>query len=571
MSQINKRAGPDLGCASLDVQLDIVGTYNHWLLLLSVVVAILASYVALDLASRVTASQSSKLERYWLTGGATSMGSGIWSMHFIDIRAFRLPIPMSYNVPITLLSLLIAISVSGFALYSVSRGTLSLRKLLSGGVLMGVGIASMHYTGMAAMHIDPPIRYEPFLFGLSILIAVAFSLAALWSAFELRFETILSAFWKKAGAALVMGGAIAGMHFTGMAAAVFAPNSIVTASPQDINDIWLCNIIAGFTMAFLGGTLLISAFDAYLADLSARHAESLRGLNITLEKQAAELSNANATLKQEVQVRLQAAEALRQAHAVIEARVAERTAELARTNQSLLEQIAERNAANGRILENEAQLRSLSRRLVEAQESERRQLSSELHDRIGQNCAALKLNLGIILSELPDAIKPKLGPRLYDSLQLINVTVGSIKEMMVELRPPMLDDHGLLAALRWMGSRFSRRTGIAVTVEGPEDFDRPAPAIEIGLCRIVQEALNNVAKHARAKHVTITVSAQEGKLGLVVSDDGTGFDPEVVLSRPDSGRWGLITMRERAQASGGTLTIDSAPGKGTRIIVSIAR
>jgi signal transduction histidine kinase len=252
-------------------------------------------------------------------------------------------------------------------------------------------------------------------------------------------------------------------------------------------------------------------------------------------------------------------------------RVAERTAELARTNQSLLEQIAERNAANERIQEHEAQLRSLSRRLVEAQESERRQLSSELHDRIGQNCAALKLNLGIVLSELPDAIKPKLGPRLYDSLQLIDATVRSIEDIMVELRPPMLDDHGLLAALRWIGAQLSRRTGIAATVEGPEDLDRLASAIEIGLCRIVQEALNNVAKHARARHVTITVSVEGGKLGLVVSDDGTGFDPEAVLRRPDPGRWGLITMRERAQACGGTLTIDSAPGKGTRIIVAIAR
>jgi signal transduction histidine kinase len=279
------------------------------------------------------------------------------------------------------------------------------------------------------------------------------------------------------------------MHYIAMAAAVFAPNSILAASPQDINPVWLATTIAGFTLAFLLGTLLISAFDAYLADLSASHAESLRRLNITLEEQAAELAHANAMLKQEVQVRLQAEEALREAHAVLEARVAERTAELARANQSLLE--------------NEAQLRSLSRRLVEAQESERRQLSSELHDRIGQNCAALKLNLGIVLSELPDAIKPKLGPRLYDSLQLINVTVASIEELMVELRPPMLDDHGLLAALRWIGARLSRRTGIAATVEGPEDLDRLAPAIEIGLCRIVQEALSNVAKHARARHVTI--------------------------------------------------------------------
>ena len=117
----------------------MVGTYNGWLVVLSVVVAI-ASYVALDLASRVTASQARKLERYWLIGGATSMGSGIWSMHFVGMLAYRLPIPMSYDVWITLLSLILPILVSGYGLHTVSRGALNVRRLLIGGVLIGVGI-----------------------------------------------------------------------------------------------------------------------------------------------------------------------------------------------------------------------------------------------------------------------------------------------------------------------------------------------------------------------------------------------------------------------------------------------
>src|SRR5882672_6407985 len=136
----------------------MIGNYNSWLVFLSIVVATVASYVALDLASRVAATYGTRSSRYWLYGGALSMGTGIWSMHFIGMLSFQLPIPMAYDIPITLVSLVIAIIVSGFALYTVSHGAWSLNRLLSGGVLMGIGIAGMHYTGMAAMQLDPPLR-----------------------------------------------------------------------------------------------------------------------------------------------------------------------------------------------------------------------------------------------------------------------------------------------------------------------------------------------------------------------------------------------------------------------------
>jgi diguanylate cyclase (GGDEF)-like protein len=286
----------------------MTGSYNFWLVFLSIVVATIASYVALDLASRVAATQGTRSSRYWLFGGAISMGTGIWSMHFIGMLAFLLPIQIAYDIPITLGSLLIAAIVSGFALYTISHGRLSMRRLLGAGVLMGIGIAGMHYTGMAAIQVTPAIRYDPPLFATSVLIAIAASMAALWIAFQLRTETILSAFWKKAGSAVVMGIAITGMHYTGMASAVFAPNTVSSVGAQDIDNVWLASAIGVFTFMFLATTLLVSVFDAHLANRTAKHAEHLRLLNADLEKQAAELSQTNLRLQAEVKERVRSEE-----------------------------------------------------------------------------------------------------------------------------------------------------------------------------------------------------------------------------------------------------------------------
>ena len=250
-------------------------TYDYWLVLLSAIVAISASFVGLNLASRIVATSGRIGQQYWLAGGAISMGTGIWSMHFIGMLAFRLPIPISYDVSITLLSLLIAVLSSWFALYLASRGTMSLPILLSGGALMGIGIASMHYIGMAAMLMTPPIRYEPWLFAMSILIAVFASIVALWSAFRRRRETLGSVLWNKAGSALVMGSAIVGMHYAGMAAASFAPDSICAARPQAIDPLLLAGALGAISMAFLTTTLMISAFDAYIAEAKLAERERL--------------------------------------------------------------------------------------------------------------------------------------------------------------------------------------------------------------------------------------------------------------------------------------------------------
>src|SRR5688572_21568061 len=146
----------------------MIATYNFWMVLMSVLVAIFASYTALDLATRVTASKGDSA-RVWLIGGAVSMGTGIWAMHFIGMLAFSLPIPMGYDVPLTVLSMVIAVLVSGFALYVVSREVLSWQRLSLAGAIMGAGICTMHYTGMAAMKMFPPITYDPKIFAASVV------------------------------------------------------------------------------------------------------------------------------------------------------------------------------------------------------------------------------------------------------------------------------------------------------------------------------------------------------------------------------------------------------------------
>ena len=258
----------------------MTGTYSYWLVLLSVLVATLASYAALDLASRITASKG-RPATLWLVGGAFSMGMGIWSMHFIGMLAFSLPVPMGYDVPVTLLSMLIAIVVSSFALYMVSRDTLATKNLLWGGVLMGLGIASMHYTGMAAMQTSPPIQYDPLLFVASIVIAITASLAALWIAFTLRTDSVWMIYAKYA-AAIIMGIAITGMHYTAMAAANFAPDTICLTGPL-VDNSWMAGTIALITFLILSTTRVLSVFDARMASHTARMAKSLQKANADLK------------------------------------------------------------------------------------------------------------------------------------------------------------------------------------------------------------------------------------------------------------------------------------------------
>jgi two-component system sensor histidine kinase/response regulator len=199
------------------------GSYDYHLVALSILIAVLASYAALDLAARVTAAQG-RVRFAWLWGGAAAMGTGIWSMHYIGMLAFSLPVPVFYDWPTVLVSLLAAVFTSAIALFVVSRQKMGTPAAMVGSVIMGAGIATMHYTGMAAMRLPAMCQYSPGLVALSVVLAIVISLVALWLTF--RFRNDVKGKWlPKIASAALMGAAIPVMHYTGMAAAGFTPTN----------------------------------------------------------------------------------------------------------------------------------------------------------------------------------------------------------------------------------------------------------------------------------------------------------------------------------------------------------
>ena len=213
------------------------------------------------------------------------------------------------------------------------------------------------------------------------------------------------------------------------------------------------------------------------------------------------------------------------------------------------------------------ELQALARRLVELQESERKDLARELHDRVGQNLTALHINLGVLRAALSSHASSDITSRLDDCAALLESTARDIRSVESELRPPMLDDHGLLAALHWYANKFTRRAGIAVSVRGSQGSERARPEVEIALFRIAQEALNNVAKHAQATSVVISFGSAGSEWRMSVVDDGVGLRPHEA-GQPRGG-FGLVTMRERAQAIGGRFNVEGLPQGGTRITVQV--
>ncbi len=254
------------------------GGYDWHVVVLSIVIASVAAYVALALSERVSA-RSGRARGWWLLGGATAMGGGVWSMHFTGMLAFHLPVAVYYDVPLVALSFVAAVAASAIALLVASRPELRMRQWIGGGIAMGFGIATMHYVGMAAMRMPARAEWDLRVVALSVLVAIAVSMVALRIVYSLSPVAKLFA-WRRVIAAIAMGFAIAGMHYTGMAAARFFP----APAPTDTAVVGFAAIgigaIAFFSLSVMAVALITTRIDRHFSEQRGALAESRRQLRM---------------------------------------------------------------------------------------------------------------------------------------------------------------------------------------------------------------------------------------------------------------------------------------------------
>jgi signal transduction histidine kinase len=215
------------------------------------------------------------------------------------------------------------------------------------------------------------------------------------------------------------------------------------------------------------------------------------------------------------------------------------------------------------------QLRALAWRLAETEDKERKRLSRELHDQIGQNLTILGVNLNLLRSLTPENAEELARSRISDSLALVKQTAERTRGLMGNLRSPVLDDYGLVAAIDLYGKQYASRTGINVKTRGPATDTRVPVQVENAMFRVVQEALTNVVKHAQATEVVISVTVADGRLSLSVEDNGAGFDTAKLAEPSSENGWGFVNMSERALAVGGTCRVQSNLGLGTQVVVEV--
>jgi PAS domain S-box-containing protein len=573
----------------------IVGSYNYPVAVLAVCISVLASYTALDLAERITASYGMVRRQVWLISGGVVLGIGIWSMHYTAMWAFRIPVPVEYYWPLALLSVLEGVVSSIIALAVVSRKTLGMRAAIAGSLFQGAGISGLHYTAMASMRMPAMCHYSPPIVGLSVLVAVAGSLLSLWLTFLFGNRPTAWMF-RKIASAVAMGAAISLMHFTGMAAASFTTDN----TPPDftyavrITLLGIAGIIT-VTVIVLFGTVITALVDRLqekseqLSKLFERLPQPVivmdengRALRVnpefarvfgytseeTVGRRLCDLI-VPGNLDQDSDTEPELAPEGRQGEVeVVRQRkdgsqlhvlVVSVTVSLP-ARRTELWTIYRDITARKRV---EASLQAVSSRLLEVQEAERRHLARELHDEVGQLLTGLRLLLKLNGDASIDTIKG----RFDQARSIVDDLFGTVRRLSFDLRPADLDQFGLLPALLALFERYTSQTGILVDFKHRDVDRRFESKVETAAYRVVQQALTNTAQHAGVAGVTVRLWAEANKLQLQVEDRGRGFDPEIVMKVTRSS--GLFGMSERTSLVGGRLTIDSAPGKGTTITAEL--
>jgi signal transduction histidine kinase len=216
-------------------------------------------------------------------------------------------------------------------------------------------------------------------------------------------------------------------------------------------------------------------------------------------------------------------------------------------------------------------LRSIAMRLNAIEENDRKRISRQLHDLVSQDLTAININLEMVISLLKEGKSAPSLHRLEDSTKLVRQAAEHLRDLMTVLRPPVLDDYGLLATLRWYAEQFSQRTALPVKVSGVEPFPELAPSLAMPLFRITQEALDNAARHAHASRVSIELVEEDRMIRLSITDDGTGFQPAPIVRPGETGGWGLWVIQQRTEGIGGKFTLNTQPGAGTQLTIELSR
>ena len=501
----------------------MTGSYDYSEVARSVLIAIAASYAALDLAGRVTAARG-WARSAWLTGGAIAMGIGIWAMHFKGMLAFRLPVQVSYYWPTVLLSLLVAILASVFALYVVSRQKLGLARALTGSLVMGSGIAGMHYIGIAAMRLPAITRFSPFLETLSILLAILFSLIALLMAFDLREETKWTS-RRMLGSATVMGVAISAMHYTGMAAASFLPSAVppnlahaVSISPLGNNG------IAIVTLLVLGAAILTSSMD---------------------RQTQAELQRLNEGLEQ---------------------RVVERTRELTAVNEKLLGEIAERQRVQEALQETQAELAHITRVMAMGE------LVASIAHEVNQPLTAVVTNANFCLRQLASAT-PNLEKLREAIAEIVNdgtrasAVISRIRALLMKAAPERveLDINEIIQEVAILVRNEVTRNRISLRNDLAPDLPRvlgDRVQLQQVLINLVMNGIDAMRTLTdRSRELLIKSAKNPAGVLIQVQDSGPGLDLEQAdrifepffTTKPEGIGMGLSISRSIVESHGGRL------------------
>jgi PAS domain S-box-containing protein len=564
---------------------EMVASYDYRLVVLSIVISVLGAYAALDLAERVKHSRGAAGR--WLLGGAVASGMSTWAMHYVAMAAVTLPVPVLYHWPTVLVSYPPAALTAAIALFLVSRKQLGWPGAVIGSVLLGLGISLLHYTAMGAMRFRGMHHYSPPLLALSVLLPMLSCLLPLKMSFLSPSQATFPRL-RKATSILFWGAANPAMHYTGMAAMTLVHSSHRPDLSQSVDISSVAAVAVSIVSVMALAVALLTSLSDRLRDQrvlldelfeQAPQAVALadgEGRIVRINQEFSKLfgyspNEVVGRRLEELFPPAQGKEAKQQPQSTA-GRVELETVRKRKDGTSIQVSIVRvpiitsgprtwvyeisRDITEQRRAHQ--MMQSYSQRLIETQEAERRRIARALHDEIGQTLTAIRIQLSAAQPSAPSAA----AAHLKEGVELIDAALQQVRGLSLDLRPPLLDDLGLVAALRSHFNREGARAGLEVELSAEPSEIRVRSEVETACFRIVQEALTNVIRHADAQFVEVELELREGELHLRVRDEGKGFNPRAPM---DPTHLGLLGMKERAFIVGGTVEVISAPGRGTEI------